>query len=88
MQATGFPGRLQAPRRLPSAADSRTPTIPCSPVARTSRTGAGGRDATASSSALNSARFDLPCIPVMVSSFPVQGMVDGETKGLAMIGLH
>ena len=55
IQAIGFPERLQAPRRLPPAAGSRTPTIPCSPVGRTSWTGAGGRDATTSSSALNSA---------------------------------
>ena len=34
--------------------------------------------------ALKSADFDLPCIPVMVSSFPVQGMVGFETNGLAM----
>ena len=32
------------------------------------------------SSALNSGRFDSLCIPVIVSSLPVQGMIDRETN--------
>lgn len=42
-----------------------------------------GRRPRSMASAFNSARFDLLCITVMVQSFPVEGMVDGETEGLA-----
>ena len=42
-----------------------------------------GRRPRSMASAFNSARFDLLCIAVMVQSFPVEGMVDGETEGLA-----
>ena len=46
------------------------------------------RVAPDSSSDLNSANFDPLCIPVMVSSFPIKGMVDSETNGLAMTELR
>ena len=44
MQAIGFPGRLQAPRRSPLAAGSRTPPTPCLQGGRIRWTGAGERD--------------------------------------------
>ena len=40
------------------------------------------------SSDLNSANFDPLCIPVMVSSFPIEGIVDSETNGLAVTELQ
>ena len=44
--------------------------------------------APASSSDLNSANFDLLCIPVMVSFFPIKGMFDSETNGHTMTELQ